>query len=255
MLLKKYQLLIACTLFVACVQENVKTDSKDFKKALDIKLKNFVTRDSLLNKAAIANKHIKSGIWINQNFRKYLLGDSISENSILPLTLTIEKERFFLTYRYEGARIYSPLKEGTLKQVNDSLINIHTKKQHISFLKTVADDNGTPDLSSELSRSILDYKKLAAIIDVNSKDTINLTATQPTWTREVYCSTNTHDFKYKIFYSYPVIFEGSITHSRYYLKVYGILPLEKTYELILKNKKYELRDLETSKIVYEFMMK
>ncbi|SDH50044.1 hypothetical protein SAMN05421827_12716 [Pedobacter terrae] len=255
MLLKKYQLLIAFTLFVACIQKNVRTDRKDFKKTLDIKLKNFVTKDSLLNKAAKANKQIKSSIWINQNFKKYLLGDTVSVSSILPFTLTIEKERFFLTYKYEGAKIYSSIKDGSLKQVNDSVINIHMKKQNISFLKTVADDNGTPDLSTELNRSILDYRKLTAIIDINSKDTISLVATKPTWTHEVYCSTNTHNLKYKIFYSYPVIFEGNITHSKYYLKVYGLLPLEKTYELILKNKKYELRDLETSKIVYEFLMR
>ncbi|MGQ7853675.1 hypothetical protein ACUN24_05455 [Pedobacter sp. WC2501] len=253
MLLKKYQLLIVFTLFVACIQKSVKTET--FRETLDIKLKKFVTKDSLITKK-ITNEQTKpTYIWINQNFKKYLLGDTLINSPILPLTLTIEKKQFYFTYRYEGPKIYSSINEGLLKLVNDSLITTEIKKQNISFLKVAADYNGIPDLSSKLNKSILDYKKLTAIIDINTKDTLNLVATQPTWTNEVYCSTNTHDFKYEIFYSYPVIFEGGITHSKYYLKVYGILPVEKTYELVLKNKKYELRDLETSKIVYEFMMK
>jgi len=262
---------IMATAFSSCAQSgSSSSSSSDSDSTLLVqKLLTYQTKAAKLgttHKKPVREKGIH-GIWINLKLKNYLLRDSVSVDgeSLLPLTLTVDQKGAYFTFRYEGPVKYNKITaNGTGKfsigkfnavLKNDSVVSVAFEHKTILFERSTVDKNNMADFTALLNDKLFSYAKLRQLVNLNGPqaDTMNIRAAKSNLTDEVLCSTLKTNFKYRITYAYPFIFDKSFTPAVYYLNSTGLEDKPVTYEISLVENEVQLRDLNTREVRYKFL--
>lgn len=225
------------------------------------------TAHPMVNPFAKLNNITKgiTGNWINAALKNYVVKQTSARyvNELLPLIITIDSKVAYATYRAEeksdeqkfksktaNSYVYGNLK---FKLENDSTMSANINGRYQTFLRCKKDENNLPDLTAELNSHVIDYSRLKKMIRYTSNqqpDTLAIKCAKSKYSNEIFCCSKEKNFKYMLSYSYPVIFDYTINHSKYYADITIGNFYKKDYRIQFDPYKFSFFDLKNDKLAY-----